>query len=52
MIKDLSIEPKIGTKALNVGSANHSNTVNIVDDQPELLFGLEVDGQTDNDVVP
>jgi hypothetical protein len=51
VIKDLSIEPEIGTKALNVGSANHSDTVNLVDDQPELLFGLEVDGQTDNGVV-
>jgi hypothetical protein len=32
VIKYLSIEPEIGTKALNVGSANHSDTVNLVDD--------------------
>jgi hypothetical protein len=51
VIKALSIEPEIGTKALNVGSTNHSDTVNLVDDQPELLFGPEVDGQTDNGVV-
>jgi ribonuclease HI len=51
VIKALSIEPEIGTKALNVGSANHSDTVNLVDDRPELLFGPEVDGQTDNGVV-
>jgi hypothetical protein len=37
VIKALSIEPEIGTKALNVGSVNHSDTVNLVDDQPELL---------------
>jgi hypothetical protein len=36
---------------LNVGSANYSDTVNLADDQPELLFGPEVDGQTDNGVV-
>jgi hypothetical protein len=46
VIKVLSIEPDIGTKALTVGSANHSDTVNITDDQPELMFGPEVDGQT------
>jgi hypothetical protein len=51
VIKDLRIKPEIGTKALNVGSENHSDTVNLVDDQPELLFGPEVDGQTDNGVV-
>jgi hypothetical protein len=51
VIKALSIEPEIGTKALNVGSAHHSDIVNLVDDQPELLFGPEVDGQTDNGVV-
>lgn len=38
VIKALSIEPEIGTKALNVGPANHSDTVNL-DDRPELLFG-------------
>jgi hypothetical protein len=41
VIKALNIEPRVGT-----------NTVNVVDDQPELLFGLEVDGQTDNGFVP
>jgi hypothetical protein len=51
VIKALSIEPDIGTKALTVGSTNHSDTVNLTDDQPELLFGPEVDGQTDNGVV-
>jgi hypothetical protein len=51
VIKYLSIEPDIGTKALNVGSVHHSDTVNLVDDRPELLFGPEVDGQTDNGVV-
>ena len=48
MIKYLSIKPEIGTKALNVGSVNHSETVNLVDDRTKLLFGLEFDGQTDN----
>jgi hypothetical protein len=52
VIKPLSIKPEIGMKALNVGSANHSETVNLIDDQPELLFGPELDGQTDNGVVP
>jgi hypothetical protein len=52
VIKSLSIQPEIGTKALNIGLGTHSDTVNITDDQPELLFGPEVDGQTDNDVVP
>jgi hypothetical protein len=51
VIKALSIEPDIGTKALTVGSVNHSDTVNLTDDQPELLFGPEVDGQTDNGAV-
>jgi hypothetical protein len=51
MIKALSIEPEIGTKALNVGSLNNSDTVNLADDQPELLFGPKVDGQTNNSVV-
>jgi hypothetical protein len=32
VIKALSIEPEIGTKALNVGYANHSDMVNLVDD--------------------
>jgi hypothetical protein len=51
VIKYLSIEPDMGTKSLNVGSLLHSDTINLVDDQPELLFGPEVDGQTDNGVV-
>jgi hypothetical protein len=51
VIKALSIDPEIGTKSLNVGSANQSDTINLVDDQPELLFGPEVDGQNDNSVV-
>ena len=37
---------------MNIGSGTHSDTVNITDDQPELLFGHEVDGKTDNNVVP
>jgi hypothetical protein len=51
VIKLLTIEPDIGMKALIVGSVNHSDTVNLTDDQPKLLFGPEVDGQTDNGVV-
>jgi len=52
VIKALSIKPEIGTKAMNVGSANHSDTVNLTDDQPELLFGPKVHGQTNNGDVP
>jgi hypothetical protein len=51
VIKELRIEPDIGMKALTVGSTNHSDTVNLTDDQPELLFGPKVDGQTENGVV-
>jgi hypothetical protein len=51
VIKVLSIEPDIGTKALTIRSVNHSNMVNLTNDQPELLFGPEVDGQTDTGVV-
>ena len=51
VIKVMSIELDIGMKALTVGSTNHSDTVNLTDDQPELLFGPEVDGQTNNGVV-
>jgi hypothetical protein len=47
VIKALAIEPNIGTKALTIGSTNHSDTVNLTDDQPELLFGPEVDGRDD-----
>jgi hypothetical protein len=45
VIKALTIEPDIGTKALTIGSTNHSDTVNLTDDQPELLFRPEVDGR-------
>jgi hypothetical protein len=51
MIKELSIEPEIGTKSLNIGSGMQSDTINITDDQLELLFGPKVDGKTDNSVV-
>jgi hypothetical protein len=51
VIKALSIELDIGTKALTVGSVNHSDTVNLTDDQPELMFGPKVDGQTDTGTV-
>jgi hypothetical protein len=51
VIKYLSIEPDIGTKVLNLGSVHHSNTINLVDDRPELLFVPEFDGQTDNGIV-
>jgi hypothetical protein len=44
VIKSLTIEPDIGTKALTIGSTHHSNTMNLTDDQPKLLFGPEVDG--------
>jgi hypothetical protein len=44
VIKALTIEPDIGTKALAVGSANHLDTMNLTDDQPELMFGPKVDG--------
>jgi hypothetical protein len=45
------LNSEIGTKALNVRSANYSDTINLAGDQPELLFGPEVDGQIDNGVV-
>jgi hypothetical protein len=32
LIKALSIEPEIGNKALNFGSTQHSDTVNLADD--------------------
>jgi hypothetical protein len=47
VIKALAIEPNIGTKALTIRSTNHSDIVNLTDDQPELLFGPEVDGRDD-----
>jgi hypothetical protein len=53
VIKALAIEPDIGTKALTIGSVTHSDTVNLTDDHPELLFGPEVDGRDDTgDVAP
>jgi hypothetical protein len=52
VIKALSIELEIGTKALNIRSGTHSDTVNLTDDKPNLVFGPEVDGQTDNSVFP
>jgi hypothetical protein len=51
VMKSLSTEPNIGTKALDVGSVHHFDTVNLVDDRPKLLFGPKFDGQTDNGVV-
>jgi hypothetical protein len=51
VIKALSIEPDIGMETLTIGLTNHSDTVNLTDDQLELLFGPEVDGQTDNGAV-
>jgi hypothetical protein len=53
VIKALTIEPDIGTEALTIGSANHSDTVNLTDDQPELVFRPEIDGRDDaGDVSP
>jgi hypothetical protein len=51
VIKALTIEPDIGKKDLSIGSTNHSDMVNLKDDQPELFFRPEVDGQDDNGVV-
>jgi hypothetical protein len=51
VIKVLSIELDIGMKALTIGSTNHLDTVNLTDDQLELLFGPEVDGQIDTGAV-
>jgi hypothetical protein len=44
VIKALAIEPNIGMKALTIGPVNHSDTVNLTDDHPKLLFRPEVDG--------
>jgi hypothetical protein len=44
VLKALAIEPGIGTQALTIGSVTHSDTVNLADDRPELLFGPAVDG--------
>jgi len=51
VIKALSIELDIGTKALTVGLTNHLDMVNIFYDQPKLLFGSEVDGYTNTGVI-
>jgi len=51
VIKELTIEPDIGTKALTIGSTNHSDIVNLTDDQPKLLFGPEVNGQINNGAI-
>jgi hypothetical protein len=39
-------------KDLNIGLGTDTDNVNLTDDQPKLLFGPEVDGQTDNGSVP
>jgi hypothetical protein len=53
VVKSLTIEPDIGTKALTIGSTNDSYTMNLTYDQPELMFGPEVYGRDDNgDVAP
>jgi ribonuclease HI len=53
VLKALAIEPDIGTQALAVGSITHSDSVNLADDRPELLFGPAVDGRDDTgDVAP
>jgi hypothetical protein len=53
VLKALAIEPDIGTQALAVGSVTHSDSVNLADDRPELLFGPAVDGRDDTgDVAP
>jgi hypothetical protein len=53
VLKALAIEPDIGTQALAVGFVTHSDSVNLADDRPELLFGPAVDGRDDTgDVAP
>jgi hypothetical protein len=53
VLRELAIEPDIGTKALTIGSVTHSDTVNLTNDHPELLFGPEVNGRDDTgDVAP
>jgi hypothetical protein len=42
VIKALRIEPKIGTKALNIESEMHSDTVNITDDQPSCCSAMKL----------
>jgi hypothetical protein len=39
-------------KLFNIELGVGTNTMNVVDDQPEFLFGHEVEGQTDNGVFP
>lgn len=53
VLKALAIELGIGTQALTIGSVTHSDTLNLADDCPELLFGPAVDGRDDTgDVAP
>jgi len=52
VIKKLSIEPEICLKTLNIELVVRTDTINFVDDQPELLFGPELDGQTDTGFFP
>jgi hypothetical protein len=53
VIKSMAIESDIGMEDLTIGLASHSDTVNLTDDRPELLFGPEVDGRDDTgDVAP
>jgi ribonuclease HI len=53
VLKALAIEPDIGNQALAVGSVTHSDSVNLADDRPELLFGPAVDGRDNTgDVTP
>jgi hypothetical protein len=52
VIKALSIELEICTKSLNIEPVVCIDTVNFVDDQPELLFDPKVDGHIDTGVVP
>ena len=47
VIKALTIEPNIVTKYLTIGSPNHSDTMNLTDDQPKIFFRHEVDGRDD-----
>jgi hypothetical protein len=53
VLKALAIEPDIGTRALTIGSVTHSDTINLTDDHPKLLFGPEVNGRDDTgDIAP
>jgi hypothetical protein len=52
VIKALNIEPGVGAKELNLEPGVRTDTMNVVDDQPELLFVPKVEGQTNNGYVP